>query len=205
MTKQALADQAAAIAPCDLDQPYYYISYSTREGETVYQTVAGLQAAGANLWIDTEANLVQGDGYNSSIFKALASPKCQGIIFFMSQAAMTSAQCAKELNYLKSNPFLANHAEDFPLILVELEEIDAHDDEKWVEGLLYQTYQDDNLSAAEESRIEKYREKYNPKIARLTSKYDVAKSILPFLLAQEAGRVSYGSTDPVTDLRTLLK
>ena len=204
MHKKDLQETAAHIKACDLSRPYYYICYSTQEGAEVYAAVRHLLEAGANLWIDTEANLMQGDGYNSSIFAALRAKNCCGLIFFMSQAAMTSAQCAKEMAYLKSEPFLADHDAQFPIIIVEMEEIPEHDDEVWVEGLLYQKYQADQLSPAESERIQKYRDKYNAKIGRMTTKFHVAESILPFLLAHERGRIAYDAANRADELKRLM-
>ena len=140
-----IQELAAKIKACDRSQPYIYVSYSTRDGQTVYSDVLALQEAGKNLWIDVEANMT-GDGYNSTIFGAIADVNCKGVLFYLSAESMTSAQCAKEVAYTKSHAVTDERAA-LPVVVVDLEEVDNLDIEKYVNGPLYSSFADEYLSA----------------------------------------------------------
>lgn len=199
---QALASQ---LTPCDRSKPFVYVSYSTRDGETVYETVASLQKAGENLWIDVPQNFNTGEGYNSTIFGAIADKNCRGILLFMSEESFTSAQSAKEAAYVKSQAVLDVHGDALPMIGVELLDIPHHDAEVWVEGELYQKFEKDMLSMAEAERIEKYRNKYNNKMNKMDTKFDLAEEILGHLMQQEKARVDYSETVDIAAIQSALK
>ncbi len=189
--KKNLQAMASLLTPCDRSKPFVYVSYSTRDGEAVYSTVLALQKAGENLWIDVPQNFNTGEGYNSTIFGAIADKNCRGILLFMSEESFTSAQSAKEAAYVKSKAVLDAHGDALPMIGVELVEIEHHDVEVWVQGELYQKFEKEMLSMAEAERIEKYRNKYNNKMDKMDTKFDLAEEILDHLLQQEKARVDY--------------
>ena len=183
---QVLAEQ---IKPCDCSQPYIYISYSTRNGEEVYKDVIALQEEGKNLWIDVDANMT-GDGYNSTIFGAIADNNCKGVLFYLSDDSMTSAQSAKEVAYTRSHR-ITDERPALPVVVVDLEDIEGLDIEKYVNGKLYMEFKDEKLSIAEEDRMKKYSAKYNNRVDRVETKYDLCEVILDILKEQEAGQVPY--------------
>lgn len=195
----ALAEQ---ISPCQRALPYLYVSYSTRDGMAVYQTVLALQKAGINIWIDVPQNFNTGGGYNSSIFEALASEQCRGILFFASEHSMTSAQSAKEIAYSKADGVVLTHPKPHPIIIVELQDIENHDMEVWVNGALYQKFGEEALSLAETGRIDKYRAKYNQKMPKLLNKYDLANMIVGVALPLEYQRIDYR---PEVDVESIKK
>lgn len=176
---------------CDRTMPYLYVAYSTRDAEVVYPAVLALQKEGINLWIDAPQNFNTGKGYNSSIFEAMEAENCKGILFFMSESAMTSAQTCKEIAYAESPMVRETHNIALPLTVVELVELEDHDKEKWVEGELYQRFKDENLSKEEYDRIEKYRKKYNTRLESKDTKYDLAKTILDAMNQYEADYITF--------------
>lgn len=184
-----IQELAAKIKACDRSQPYIYVSYSTRDGQTVYNDVIALQEAGKNLWIDVEANMT-GDGYNSTIFGAIADLNCKGVLFYLSAESMTSAQCAKEVAYTKSHAVTDERAA-LPVVVVDLEDVDNLDIEKYVNGPLYARFGEEYLSAAEAERMRKYRDKYNNRVDHVETKYNLCEVILGILKDQEAGQVPY--------------
>lgn len=189
-TLQALAEQ---IKPCDCSQPYIYVSYSTRNGETVYKDVTALQEEGKNLWIDVDANMT-GDGYNSTIFGAIADLNCKGVLFYMSEDSMTSAQSAKEVAYTRSHR-VTDERPALPVVVVDLVDVDGLDIEKYVNGTLFSKFRDDKLSQAEAERMAKYSDKYNNRVDRVETKYDLCEVILDVLKGQEAGQVPFTDND----------
>ncbi|MDO4280934.1 MAG: toll/interleukin-1 receptor domain-containing protein [Peptococcaceae bacterium] len=180
---------AAQIKACDTTQPYIYVSYSTRDGAAVYEDVIALQEAGKNLWIDVQANMT-GDGYNSTIFNAIADHNCKGMFFYLSEHSMTSAQSAKEVAYTKSHAITDERAA-LPVVVVDLDEVTDLDIDKYVNGKLYAAFKDEGLSDDEEARMKKYREKYNNRVDHVTTKYNLCEIILDVLKNQEAGQVPF--------------
>lgn len=197
LDQETLQVLAGKIKVCDQNQPYYYVSYSTRDGHYVYKIVKALQEMGISLWIDVPQNFNSGGGYNSSIFSALSQANCQGILFFMSEHSMTSAQSAKELAYVKSETVIKSHGKALPIIAVEMNEIEHHDVERWVHGRLYQRYGNELLSTAEQERIRKYCEKYNHKLKEVQSKYDLAAEIAKYIIQFESHRIEYQEILPI--------
>lgn len=186
---ETIKELAAKIKACDCSQPYIYVSYSTRDGANVYADVIALQEAGKNLWIDVESNMT-GDGYNSTIFGAIANLNCKGVLFYLSEESMSSAQCAKEVAYTKSHAVTDERAA-LPVVVVDLDEVDNLDIEKYVNGKLYGQFKDEYLSEAEAERMKKYRDKYNNRVDHVNTKYSLCEVILDVLKDQEAGQVPF--------------
>lgn len=186
---ETIKELAAKIKACDCSQPYIYVSYSTRDGANVYADVIALQEAGKNLWIDVESNMT-GDGYNSTIFGAIANLNCKGVLFYLSEESMSSAQCAKEVAYTKSHAITDERAA-LPVVVVDLDEVDNLDIEKYVNGKLYGQFKDEYLSEAEAERMKKYHDKYNNRVDHVDTKYNLCEVILNVLKDQEAGQVPF--------------
>lgn len=186
---ETMQELATKIKACDCSQPYIYVSYSTRDWQAVYSDVIALQEAGKNLWIDVPANMT-GDGYNSTIFGAIADLNCKGVLFYLSSESMTSAQCAKEVAYTKSHAVTDQRAA-LPVVVVDLEEVDNLDIEKYVNGQLYSLFGSEYLSEAEAERMRKYRDKYNNRVDDARTRYNLCEIILEILKDQEAGQVPY--------------
>ena len=186
---ETIKELAAKIKACDCSQPYIYVSYSTRDGANVYADVIALQEAGKNLWIDVESNMT-GDGYNSTIFGAIANLNCKGVLFYLSEESMSSPQCAKEVAYTKSHAVTDERAA-LPVVVVDLDEVDNLDIEKYVNGKLYGQFKDEYLSEAEAERMKKYRDKYNNRVDHVDTKYNLCEVILDVLKDQEAGQVPF--------------
>lgn len=182
-----------AVSICNRAMPYLYVAYSTRDADKVYPAVLAMQNEGINLWIDVPQNFNTGKGYNSSIFEAMEAENCKGILFFMSESAMTSAQTCKEIAYAESPTVRKTHNIALPLTVVELVELEDHDKEKWVEGELYQRLKEETLSKEEYERIEKYRKKYNTRLEAKETKYDLAKTILDAMKQYEANYIIFES------------
>lgn len=179
------------IETCDREKPYLYVSYSIADGVEVYGDVLAMQKAGTNVWIDVPVNFNTGEGYNASIFSAIADKNCAGILFYLSETSMTSTQNAKEVAYARSTATQEGHGKALPVYIVELAEV-AHSDYKhWVENHLGQVYGTAELNVAERANINDYREKYNSKIASAETKVDVAEIMLSEIEQTKAGVVNH--------------
>jgi ABC-type branched-subunit amino acid transport system substrate-binding protein len=190
-----IQETVTKIQACDCSKPYVYVSYSTRDGEKVYNDIVALQAAGKNIWIDIPANFNTGEGYNSTIFAALKNENCKGILLYLSEHSATSAQSAKEACYSMSAAVKETHENGLPICVVALEDIANDDVELWTAGKLERAFGSELLSTAEVERIEKYREKYNNKMERMDTKYDLAKAVAAAVTAQSDGMISYTEDD----------
>lgn len=190
-----IQETVTKIQACDCSKPYVYVSYSTRDGEKVYKDVVALQAAGKNVWIDIPANFNTGEGYNSTIFATLKNENCKGLLLYLSEHSATSAQSAKEVCYTQSVAVSETHENGLPICLAELTDVPNENVQAWTEGKLERTFGEELLSTAEVERIEKYREKYNNKMERMSTKYDLAKAVAAAVAAQGAGYVAYTEDD----------
>ena len=75
--------------------------------------------------------------------------------------------------------------------VVDLDEVEGLDIEKYVNGKLFSKFRDEKLSPAEAERMEKYSAKYNNRVDRVETKYDLCEVILGVLKDQEAGQVPF--------------
>ena len=83
------------------------------------------------------------------------------------------------------------------VVVVDLEEVDNLDIEKYVNGQLYSLFGSEYLSEAEAERMRKYRDKYNNRVDDARTRYNLCEIILEILKDQEAGQVPY--TEDVHD------
>ena len=112
------------------------------------------------------------------------------MLFYLSEESMSSAQCAKEVAYTKSHAVTDERAA-LPVVVVDLDEVDNLDIEKYVNGKLYGQFKDEYLSEAEAERMKKYRDKYNNRVDHVDTKYNLCEVILDVLKDQEAGQVPF--------------
>lgn len=178
------------IEACDREKPYLYVSYSIADGMDVYGDLVALQKAGVNVWVDVPVNFNTGQGYNSTIFSAIADENCSGILFYLSETSMTSTQNAKEVAYARSTSAQETHGNALPVYVVELVEVSHSDYKHWVENRLNQVYGTTELNVAERANINDYREKYNSKIGSAETKLDVAETMLHEIEQTKAGVVA---------------
>lgn len=69
----------------DADSPYLFISYASRDRETVLRLAAGLQQAGVRLWLD-QAAIDGGANYGLEIADGIRD--CAGLVLMCSAAAL---------------------------------------------------------------------------------------------------------------------
>ena len=80
-----LSDVLKAIQPCDMDQPYIFISYSAKDQERVWQDVLRFQQMGYNVWLD-EKNLDKTQAsWRSDALSAIRDMNCSLLVFYVSR------------------------------------------------------------------------------------------------------------------------
>lgn len=111
------------ILPCDLNRPFAFISYSSKDKERVWADVYHLQKLGYNLWIDT--NLKATDAtWKEAALEAISNINCEIVIFYLSKSSVVSVPCLKELNRCVEPETMATHnGNRVPLLIVDVEEI----------------------------------------------------------------------------------
>lgn len=113
------------IKPCDTTRPYIFISYSSRDSETVWQDVLEFQQNGYNVWLD-ERNLDKTkESWRIDARRAISSRYCQLILFYVSATSMCSEPCLQELKAASSEQTKDYHNDKaVPILAVDVEEID---------------------------------------------------------------------------------
>lgn len=113
---------------CNINKPYAFISYSSKDYMKVWSDVIALQTKGYNLWIDK--NMKETDAtWSFSAMNALSNENCKLVIFYMSKSSLLSNPCYCELEYREQRTARNNHnGETIPYIIVEAEKINDFND-----------------------------------------------------------------------------
>ena len=111
------------IKKCDTNSPYVFISYSSKNEQTVHEDVAEFQRRGYNVWVDI-ANLdLTKESWRDDVYPAVASENCKKVLFYLSEDSLLSENCAKELEELKKNfdliPESKKKGKEYPMFTVE--------------------------------------------------------------------------------------
>ena len=97
------------LLPCDVDSPYVFVSYSSKDRDVVWNDVVELQSRGYNLWID-EANLDKTkDSWEEDALKAIESSNCILLAFYVSHNSLVSEACLNEIERTKGKQTIKTH------------------------------------------------------------------------------------------------
>lgn len=89
---------------------YFFISYSHKDKELVYDVLNNLYEQNVNYWYDVE--LDPGDVWNKKVEKIINNAHCRGAVIFLSENSLISNACREEVKLMLS---LANER-DFRII-----------------------------------------------------------------------------------------
>lgn len=101
------------------NEPYIFISYAHADDKMVMPLIEGLQARGFRVWYDE--GIADSALWQRVIAEHLAKSRC--VIAFISQSALASPNCRKEINFavnLSERPG-SNHASPLPVYLDDAE------------------------------------------------------------------------------------
>lgn len=111
------------LLPCDVESPYVFVSYCSKDKEIVWDDVVELQQRGYNLWID-EANLDKTkNSWEEDALKAIDSSNCILLVFYVSHNSLTSKDCLNEIERTKGELANKTHFWNFPFLAIECEPI----------------------------------------------------------------------------------
>jgi len=93
-----LVDPALDLDPgsATADRAFIFVSYSHTDSAEVLALTSHLQATGFNMWVDT-GGIKPGKNWREEI--AVAVQVCRGFVLCVSEAALQSDHCLRELNF----------------------------------------------------------------------------------------------------------
>ena len=110
--------------PCNLDNNFAFISYSSKDKEVVWRDVRELKNQGYNIWIDVDLD-ERNDSWREALQK-ISLITCSLFFFYISENSLISEPCLEELKCRHCIDTIRNHGGDIPpLVLVETEPIDS--------------------------------------------------------------------------------
>ena len=115
----------AALRPCDKSRPYAFLSYSSKDAETVWRDAVYLQEHGYNIWID-EANVdKRKPSWKSDALSAISHYNCVLMLFYVSRSSLTSSPCLGEISNTVSRETASLHIADgkVPFVAVDAEPV----------------------------------------------------------------------------------
>lgn len=111
------------LLPCDSENPYIFISYSSEDRELVWQDALEFQKRGYNIWID-EKNLDKTeDSWRYNALPAIEDMDCELVVFYVSRHSLISEGCYLELEKTIEEQTQAIHFGPVKFIAVDVEDI----------------------------------------------------------------------------------
>ena len=111
------------IAPCDIERPYIFISYSSADSDLVWRDVLEFQKRGFNIWLD-EKNLDKTkSSWKNDALEAVQDIDCRMVVFYVSASSLRSENCYQEMSRTMQPTAVALHRGPVKFIAVEVEQI----------------------------------------------------------------------------------
>lgn len=85
----------------DVNEDYYFVSYSHKDYKKVYRDIFLFQERGRNIWYDR--GMVNGRSWQEIAQTYINKFRCLGVIFYISEHSLMSEAIHKEIEYAKSN------------------------------------------------------------------------------------------------------
>lgn len=117
------ADILSQIKPCDMDNPYIFVSYSAQDHQRVWADVLAFQQLGYNVWLD-ERNLDKTkDSWTEDALSAISDLDCLLVLFYVSSSSLTSEACYRELSQTTEDRTKSIHFGPVRFIAVDVENV----------------------------------------------------------------------------------
>ena len=112
------------IRKCNMNKPFIFISYSSKDSAVVWRDVLEFQNRGYNVWLD-EINLdKRNDTWKTDAKGAIEDKDCKLVVFYVSRNSLTSRPCYEEMLTTKSRTTQAMHrGNEVKYIAVDVEPI----------------------------------------------------------------------------------
>ncbi len=120
MTEKEYLDQ---IRSCDMEQPFVFVSYSSKDAERVCMDVLELQKRGYNVWIDNKNLDKTKPSWKLDALEAIKDYNCAMLIFYVSRHSLTSISCFDEVMETMSQETSEIHFGPVKFICIDTEEI----------------------------------------------------------------------------------
>ena len=112
------------IKPCDMDEPFVFISYSSLDNRRVWEDVLRFQQMGYNVWLD-EKNLDKTKAsWRDDALEAIKDFNCELLVYYVSRHSLVSQNCFRELECTTDYDTVATHNGPLKFIAVDAEPID---------------------------------------------------------------------------------
>ena len=118
-----LSEILKSIQPCDMDEPYIFVSYSAKDSDRVWADVLKFQQMGYNVWLD-EKNLDKTQSsWRSDALNAIRDMNCYLMVFYVSRNSLVSQPCYSELACTVEDYTKAVHFGPVKFVAVDVEPI----------------------------------------------------------------------------------
>lgn len=95
---------------CNMDEAYVFISYSSQNKDLVWNDVQKFQHCGYNVWMD-EYNLDKTKpSWKEDALEAIRDMNCELLVFYVSEASLTSEPCLNEMRATVDEDALMYHS-----------------------------------------------------------------------------------------------
>ena len=160
----------------DIDKPYAFVSYSSKDKDVVYRDVVELQKLGVNLWIDKGLDCHAGKEWDKVALGKMKDLNCRSIIFYLSTSSIGSAPVCAELFYSRSSEVKDyNQSKELNFIPINLVQ-NLENMEYWIGNKMIAIYGRINISEEERQFLkEDYLE--IPTKAKLDYVFDICRLI----------------------------
>ena len=112
------------LKPCDTSRPYIFISYSSRDRNTVWPDVLRFQQDGYNIWLD-EKNLDKTkSSWKDDALRAINSRRCRLLLFYVSATSLCSEPCLREMQEAGAKRTVKNHFGPVHILVIEAQQIE---------------------------------------------------------------------------------
>ncbi|AHF08677.1 toll/interleukin-1 receptor domain-containing protein [Desulfitobacterium metallireducens] len=125
---------------CNMNKPYLFISYSSKDKDIVLKDVEQLRELGVNIWVDTQMRT--GTNWQKEAFSAINEVDCKVIVLYVSEYSLASDNVLKELEYSRSEEIRVTHPiidiQILPIQLIKFGE--ENNINNWYNTYILQTY-----------------------------------------------------------------
>ena len=112
------------IRPCDMEEPFVFVSYSSLDSQRVWEDVLRFQQLGYNVWLD-EKNLDKTKAsWRADALEAIRDINCCLLVFYVSRYSLVSKACFAELGSTVEETTQATHNGPVKFVAVDAEPID---------------------------------------------------------------------------------
>ncbi|MBR2677467.1 MAG: leucine-rich repeat protein [Solobacterium sp.] len=141
------------LCPCDMDQPFLFISYSSLDGDRVTEDALELQKRGFNVWIDNKNLDKTKSSWKLDALEAIRDYNCAMLIFYVSSNSLTSKFCFDEVMETMSEETCEIHLGPVPMICIDAEDIGNINEAVRRIGENIRTSDRDKTRKAEQTRV----------------------------------------------------